>query len=249
MAHDASGVIGDSEYISAQVKRFNSNVAWIPDNIPMERVPTYRQTTGMKRLRLLWSGESVKLFELLAAEKALVSHQRNIELVLVTNALSGLDRLVPDIRRQLDNLLAKLNVRFVPFQSIKQLFEIYSQGGVFVSPRFLDSPYNMGHTEWKITLAMACGRTALCSPVPSYTKVAERTNGKGIRICEDEESWYEAFEELSQERYSWREEELAARSVVENYYDAGVVAKQHVEFVKEILAVNQSPRDAYETGG
>ncbi len=235
MAQSASAVIADSEFIAERSREYNPKTLWVSDNVPMDLLPEYKHARQGKRLRLFWSGESVKLFELLAAEKALIAVRDKVELVLVTNDLSALDRLVPDIRKRLDHLLSVLSVRVVRFRSVQQLFQIYSEGGVFISPRFLDSPYNMGHTEWKIALAMACGRVALCSPVPSYVKVSDRAGGRGIRILNNTDTWGEALEEVLGENFDWEKEELAAYSVVDRFYSTREVATAHVAFVRDVV--------------
>ena len=235
MAQSATAIIADSEFIAESSREYNKRTLWISDNVPMDLLPEYQATRPGKRLRLLWSGESVKLFELLAAEKALIAVKDKVELVLITNDMAGLDRLLPDIRKRLDNLLSVLCVRVLRFRSIPHLFQVYSEGGVFISPRFLDSPYNMGHTEWKISLAMACGRVALCSPVPSYVKVAERAGGLGIRILNDQEAWGKALEEVLGDNFDWETEELAAHSVVDRFYSTREVASAHAAFVRNVV--------------
>ena len=235
MAESATAVIADSEFIAGRSREYNQRTLWVSDNVPMDLLPEYKPTRSGKRLRLLWSGESVKLFELLAAEKALIAVKDKVEIVLVTNDLAALDRLSPDIRKRLDHLLSKLSVNVVRFRSIQHLFKVYSQGGIFISPRFLDSPYNMGHTEWKITLAMACGRVALCSPVPSYVKVADRAGGRGIRILNDADAWGGALEEVLGSKFDWQKEELAAYSVVDRFYSTREVASTHAAFVHDVV--------------
>ncbi len=235
MTSVASAVIADSEYIADRCKQYNPRTIWLSDNVPMDLLPEYKTTSLGGRLRLLWSGEAVKLFELLAAEEALVAFKDKVELVLITNDMNALDRLQPDIRKRLDHLLSVLTVRLIKFESIQQLFQVYSEGGVLISPRFLDSPYNHGHTEWKITLAMACGRVAMCSPVPSYVTVAERSGQMGIRVLNDQTAWCKAFDEVLDNDFDWQKEEQAAFSVVDKFYSTRQIAFAHATFVKEIV--------------
>jgi len=186
-------------------------------------------------LRLLWSGQAVKLFEFLAVEDALRAYRRHVELVLVTSDLRELDRVAPEIRDRLQRLLADLSIEVLTYQSMQQLFSVYDRGGVIISPRFLDNRYNHGHTEWKITLGMACGRVALCSPVPSYQCVHDRADGMGIRICDDSEAWSRGFDELLSSDFRWREEGRSARGVVERYYSPSAVAGPHVDFMQSVM--------------
>lgn len=235
MATAASGVIADSEFIAGIARGLNERTRWIPDNVPVDLIPFRCSDRRAGPLRLLWCGQAVKLFELLAVKEVLLSFKRHFELVLVTNdTASAFDRLYPQVRTELEDMLAELKARIVDFQSIQQLFKVYDEGGVFLSPRFLDSPYNRGHTEWKITLAMACGRVALCSPLGSYVTVRDRASGRGIRVLEDDDAWRSELEGMLSGKFDWSEEEAAARSVVEKYYSTDVVAAAHAQFLREI---------------
>jgi glycosyltransferase involved in cell wall biosynthesis len=233
----ADGVIADSEFVLARCLRHNPSATWIPDSVAMELVPPIApwRRAGAP-LRLLWSGEAVKLFEILAIEDVLGRYARHVELVLVTNALSALERWHDGWRARFEALLARVPHRLVPYRGIAHLFGVYAQGGVAISPRFLDNSYNLGHTEWKITLAMACGRIAVCSPVPSYVRVAERAGGGGIRVCGTAEEWEAALEALLGDRIDLDAEEAAARAVVERHYATAVVAPQHSAFLGGLLA-------------
>jgi hypothetical protein len=226
------GVIADSEFIKNICEKYNSISCWIPDNVRLDLVPAYRPWKfDSERLPLLWSGEALKLFEILSIEDILIKYSSKIELVLITNDLSALERWYADYKDRFLSLLKLVPYRIIPYQSIEQLFQIYSGGGVLISPRFLDNSYNFGHTEWKITLGMACGRMALCSPVPSYCKVEERANGVGIRICRQADDWERSLDEIFTGALDWEKEGNAACNVVEKYYSTPVVAVQHAEYV------------------
>ena len=236
MTRNADAVIADSPYLAEVCTRYNENVEWIPDNVDMKRVPPYRAwRSGRDRIPVLWSGQSHKLFEFLAIEETLRKHRDRLELVLVTNDLSGIERCHPDIRGRLQRLLDDMAHRLVPYVSIEHLWSIYTEGGICMAPRFLDSAYNLGHTEWKITLAMACGRVALCHPLSSYIKVSERSGGKGIRICGDTPQWDQALGEVLSPEFAWEEEECSARAVVEKAYDTALIARQHAGFILRTL--------------
>ena len=82
---------------------------------------------------------------------------------------------------------------------------------------------------------MACGRVALCSPVPSYVKVAGRAGGLGIRILNDADVWGAALEEVLGNKFDWQREEQAAYSVVDKFYSTRVVASTHAAFVHDVV--------------
>lgn len=232
----ADGVIADSEYLLDLCRRYNERVCWIADNVHIDYVPPYKPWKyNGKRLPLLWSGESVKLFELLLIENVLKKYSNHIELVLITNDLSSWEKWHTDYIRRFQTMLLEVPYRIVPYRDIMRLFMEYGNGGVFISPRHLNNTYNFGHSEWKITLPMACGRMVICSPVPSYLKVWERARGSGIRICRSDEHWEKVIDEILTGRIDIEEEENAAKMVVEKYYSTKRIAAEHINFIRSFL--------------
>lgn len=242
MAGTCDAVIGDSRYLAEKARLYNGQVAWIPDNIPDAWVvedSTWRPKPG-KKLPLLWSGDAVKLFELLRIEPVLRRFQDYLRLRLVTGSLDVLSRIFSPWQESLRRLLSDLDCEILPFQSIPDLLAFYGEGGVCVSPRFLDNSYNMGHTEWKISLAMARGRVALVSPQPSYCDLHERAGGQGGRICADEDEWEAALTAMLGGNFPWEEEQRAACAVVRQYYATSVVAERHAAFLESLSSCPRS---------
>ena len=233
MTESADAVIADSEYLLEEVKKYNDRACWISDCVDMDAVPQYQPSNVMnKRVRLLWCGQSLKLFELLAIEEVITSFKENLELVIVTNDMASMDRWFDPVKERFRKLLEGVSHTIVPYESIGKMFDVYTHGGVVISPRLLDNTYNMGHTEWKITLGMACGRFTVCSPVPSYQTVCTRAVSQGIRVCSTTQDWADTFERLLTRDIDLGEEEKSAREVVKSYYSSAVVGEQHLDFVR-----------------
>jgi glycosyltransferase involved in cell wall biosynthesis len=236
MAGTCDAVIAASPALQERCIRFNAATAWIPDNVRLPPAPAMDASPVEEgRLRLLWSGQSAKLFELLAIEPTLRRFKSKLRLILVTGDMGEVERIREPYRGRLRELLADLNCRRIRFRSIDGLFRVYAQGGVLVAPRFLDNSYNVGHTEWKVTLGMACGRIALGSPLASYLAVEQRSGGRGIWICRSAAEWDAALERLLEGDVDWAGEQSAARAVVERYYATPVVAAEHTAFVRSVL--------------
>lgn len=235
MVQIANAVIAASEYI-ADICGSKHPVAWVPDNIPPNSLPPGNATTIAPRgkVRFLWSGMPQKLVDLLLIEDLLLENSSRFELVLVTRHLDHLERCFEPFKGRLKKLLAHLQPQIIVFESIRQLLQVYSQGGVFLSPRFLDNSYNLGHSEWKITLPMSVGVPVICSPVRSYITAAERAAG-GVRICLDLDEWAACFELLFNGALFQQDEHKAAVRMVEQYYQTDVIAGQHYNFVKEFI--------------
>ena len=236
MAELSDALIADSSHLAKICAQHHACAKWIPDNVDLRLAPPYSAWKPGAKLDLLWSGEAVKLFELLRIETVLRNYSDRIRLVLVTNELTALDRWFEPWKDRFQQLLADLEHEFIPFRSVGELMKIYAAGGVFISPRFLDNTYNWGHTEWKITLPMACGRMVLGSPLPSYQDVAARSGGAGLRLCADDDAWNAALDQILGGRIDFAAEENAARQVVENFYSTPVVAQAHREFLEDVCA-------------
>ncbi len=231
----ADGVMASSRHLTAVCSQYNARCQWVPDNV--ENVPALQpQPRYSEPLDLWWSGEPVKLFELLLIEEVLLKLRPRIHLHLVTNSLSALERWRGDFKARFLRLLEALPHTVHGFESVADLQQKYTAGGLIISPRFLDHPYNLGHSEWKLTLGMACGLPALGSPVPSYLDVAERAAPGAIRVCETLEDWESGLRQCLSGDWSWAEARAAARRVVQEHYSTPVVSGLHLEFVRKCLA-------------
>lgn len=246
MATIADAVIADSSYLLEKVLPLNSRAAWIPDNVPDPWIAGRSDWSPVpgERLVLLWSGEAVKLFEILRIEQVLRRFKEHVRLRVVTGNLKALSQIHAPWQGRLRRLLEELECEVLRFKDIPSLLKVYDQGGVCFSPRFLDNSYNMGHTEWKISLAMARGRVALASPQPSYCDVADRAGGRGIRICADEGQWEIVLESMLAGTFPWDEEQDRACAVVRHHYATSVVAQKHADWLKAVCAGEREKKHA-----
>lgn len=237
----ADGVIASSSHLTAICAAWNPNVFWVPDQIPARMIPTPQATVPHddSALHVWWSGMADKASDLLAAGEAMRSIGKKIRLHLVTGDLkSAVSRLDATAAASLESLLSSVPHTTHRFRSIQNLLSLYAKNpGVVISPRFLENPYNQSHTEWKITLGMACGLPAIASPQPSYLDVRDRSaRGSAVTICESCEEWKTAFE--TARRDGWHAEASeAARRVFLEHYATEVVAPRHVDAVKAVLSL------------
>ncbi len=238
MTRLADAIIADSPHLESVWAAHHSAVRWIPDNVEFDLVPPRRawHPPRHSKLDLLWSGEAMKLYDLCRIDEALVRRAGALRLHLITGDLRALERWTPEARARFERLLARVEHRIEPFRGIRPLLARYAEGGVLVSPRFLENTYNAGHTEWKLALGMACGRVALGESLSSYRAVADRAEGRGIRICASAGDWEAALDAVLDHSFDWDSEEEAARAVVERHYSAAVVAEGHSLWVREILS-------------
>jgi hypothetical protein len=239
MAELSDAIIADSSHLAKVCAAHHGEVRWISDNVNLRLAPPPQHWTPGAKLDLLWSGEAIKLFELLRIEEVLRKFSTRIRLVLITNSLDALDRWVEPWKSRFEGLLAAVEHKIILYRSIPELLRVYARGGIFISPRFLDNTYNWGHTEWKIALPMACRRVVLGSPLPSYRDVAACSKGVGLRICEDHAAWEAALDDVLSGRIDFAAEGEAAQAVIEKYYSTPVVAAAHHGYVAQVCAAGR----------
>lgn len=230
----ADTVIASSRHLADICRQFNPRSHWVPDNIPAELIPPLSSPPkNAARLDLWWSGMAAKSIDFLCIGDVLRRLKDRLHLHLVTDDFSrGCSRWSEDLRHRMDSLLSDIPHTLYPFRSIPDLLALYAGGqGVIVSPRFLDNPYNLSHSEWKISLGLACGLPAVVSPVPSYGEVAERASSGAIRLCPTSDDWSAALSAALDGSWDLAASGHAAREVVEQFYRTDIVARQHVEAV------------------
>ncbi len=234
----ADGVIASSRHLTRVCAQVNPNAAWVPDNVNLQLAPKQPTGSGLRdgRLQVWWSGMAAKVFEFLAAEEAFLALADHIHLHLVTDDLDAARQRWPEaVRDRVDAFLRRVPHTCHRFTGVRALLDLYAAGGVIVSPRFLDVPYNLSHTEWKITLGMAVGLPAVASPVPSYRDVADVADPGAVVLADSSAAWHVALTDLLEYPERRREAGEAARAVVAARYATSVVAREHAGFVQRIL--------------
>jgi glycosyltransferase involved in cell wall biosynthesis len=218
MTRAADAVVADSTYILAIVRRYNERAEWIPDNVDLD-VFRPRPPHSGSRLRLVWSGRSQKARPLTLLREPLAG-LADVELVVVSNARPP----------ELDGLAEVAAVSFEPF-ALRSYARALRQCDVIVSPKRLVNGYELGHSEWKITLGMAAGLPAVASPQQSYVE-AIGARGGGV-VADSPAEWREALERL---RDPVVRSDLGARArrTVEELYSTPVVARRYGDFLLEL---------------
>jgi glycosyltransferase involved in cell wall biosynthesis len=218
MTRDADAVVADSTYLLGIVRRYNERAEWIPDNVDTALFRPRRTHEG-RRLRLVWSGRSHKARPLELLREPLAA-LRDAELVVVSDARPA----------DLDALADVARCSYEPF-SLRGYARTLRRCDAIVSPKRLLNGYELGHSEWKITLGMAAGLPAVASPQQSYVEAIEARGG-GI-VADTADEWRRAFERL---RDPAERAELGARArrTVEERYSTPVVARRYGDFLLEV---------------
>jgi glycosyltransferase involved in cell wall biosynthesis len=217
----ADAVVADATALLPIVQRYTERAVVITDNVDLTRYSGPKEHVERARRRLVWSGVAPKAKPLLSIAGAL-SRLREVELVIVSNRR-------PEI---LDELSQAIPCRLVRF-SEHRYPSVLRDCDVIVSPKRLVNAYEIGHTEYKITLGMAVGLPAVASPQQSYVEAIEHAGG-GV-LADTEEEWAEALSALLDDAGRRNEVGRRARRTVEERYSTPVVARRYAELLESLV--------------
>jgi glycosyltransferase involved in cell wall biosynthesis len=124
-----------------------------------------------------------------------------------------------------------VEVTYEPF-SLHGYARVLRSCDVIVSPKRLVNPYELGHTEWKITLGMAAGLPAVASPQRSYVE-AISARGGGL-VADTAAEWREAIARLVEDDELRRDLGAKARQTVEERYATPVVARRYLDLLRSL---------------
>jgi len=215
MTERADAVVADSSYIYDIVGKLNDRAVWIPDNVDLRLFRPARRRRSATPVRLVWSGRSAKARPLQLLQE-------------LADALHGFELLVVSDREpaELSGVRQALPTTFQPFD-LRGYARILRTCDAIISPKRLVNGYELGHTEWKITLGMAAALPAVASPQRSYVEALGA--GGGI-VADSHEEWIAAFEKLRDPDVRCELGEQA-RATVEERYSTPVVARRYGEFL------------------
>ena len=219
----ADWVVADSSYLEGVIKKINPRVTWIPDNVDTAQYVRPAQDRDDGPLRLIWSGVAKKAAHLLHVAEAFASVP-NAELILVVDEEPAFA----------DQLRRAIKCRFERF-SPDGYARLLAQSDIIISPKALVNAYELGHTEYKITLGMACGLPAIASPQQSYLEAVGHRGG-GV-IAATIEEWRAALVDLAGDPGRRRTlGELAHQTVIEKYATP-IIARQYLALLRQLTGL------------
>lgn len=212
-----------SANIAERAVDFHSRVRYLPDSIDHRhfRFVKNRNDFRLQRIRAVWSGQSNKAVELTPILEML--RKRSILLRLITNSRVRIRRPGGIIRRS-------YRYEYIPW-GYESFPEDILSGEICLSYRETDTPYNRGHSFFKIGTFMAQGVPCLASPVPSYRELLDA--GDCGRICRDPGEWEEALDSLGNRDMLVAWSERAVRRM-EQYYTCNV-AQDYLSLLNSLL--------------
>jgi glycosyltransferase involved in cell wall biosynthesis len=217
----AAAVLAASRFIAERARAHHARVELLPDSVDRAHfrfVKTYeRRARWWRRARppvAVWCGAAVKAAEL-EPWIALLT-KRDIPLLIISDRRPRLSA----------------RFRFVRWRHASVPRDLL-RGDFSIAPRELDTPYNRGHSAFKIGMFMAEGVPALASPVPSYREVLVPEEG-GL-ICDTPAEWEEALDRIVAEPALLARWSPGARRAMEPYLTE-TVARDYVRVFTTLAA-------------
>lgn len=207
-------IICGSKYIRNKASCYNPNSVYLPESIDFHHFTYSKQQQHFNRdsVRAIWSGQSVKSIEV--ANLYPLLRERGIPLTIISNA-----------RPELPG----------PYTYIPWSYYTFPQniidGDLCISPRRIDSLYNLGHSHFKIGAFLAQGVPAIAAPLPSYVEVIDHTEGG--QICNSDSQWASALDEVLENRdLLWKWSQNARKGMLK--YSTENVALQYVSLFENL---------------
>jgi len=215
----SDATITGSSHINNYVKKLfpEKNIICIPENITDDFFSVKKEVgENNDNLKLMYVGYAIKAKEVLSIEKTLKELREKYDLKLIficeKNPKISLDGIETEF--------IKYNQRKIPRQMLL--------GDIFIAPRDLSKPYNLGHSFTKIGYPMAVGIPIVASRVPAYE------NSPAI-LCDTEDDWKINMERLLANKDSRKMLGEAGIDHCRKNYSQKEIKKEYEKFFKEIL--------------
>ena len=175
MLDTADAVTAASAFIAARAQQFASRVEYLPDSFDLTHFAGYKEHHSSRVPVAIWCGVAVKAAELEPILPRL--EKRGIPLVIVSDARPALST----------------SFEFVRWRHASAPLDLL-RGDFCVAPRTVDTPYNRGHSFFRIGIFMAQGVPVLAGPVPSYEELIR--DGENGRLCATGDAWDAALDAI-----------------------------------------------------
>jgi glycosyltransferase involved in cell wall biosynthesis len=200
----ADAVTAASAFIASRARQYMSRVEYLPDSVDLMHFAGIKQHESARAPVAIWCGVAVKASDLAPIVPRL--EKRGIPLVVVSDARPKLS---------MPFAFARWRHRSAPFDLLR--------GDVCVAPRAVDTPYNLGHSFFRIGVFMAEGVPALAGPVPSYAELI-RPGENGL-ICDTGEAWDAALDAIVENRDCLAQWSRPAAAAIAPYSTEAIAAR------------------------
>lgn len=210
-------IITTTDYLRDYIikNKIFSNVETIPEIISNQFFTIKKKHTKKEKINLLYVGYAIKAkeLELIKNEIEKLNKIYDVNLILICERK-------PEVN-------IKIRKKFVKYDQSRLHYDMI-KGDIFLNPRDLSNPYNLGHSFTKIGYPMSIGIPVLASPVPSYLK-------SPVILCKNNSDWFNKIERLIND-YELRND-LSKKGIeyCKQNFSTKVIIDKYIEIFKRIL--------------
>lgn len=211
-------IITTSDYLKNYIEhnKFFSKVLVIPEIISDDFFKVQKVHREKEIINLIYVGYAIKALELHLIKDELEELNKAYKIILIT------------ICEKPPRLNIKINKKYVRYDQYLLPLEI-AKGDIFLAPRDINEPYNLGHSFTKIGYPMSVGLPVLASPVPSYLKSPTIINN-------DYDSWYYEIEKLINDYQLRNTLGNQGRIYCKLNYSKDIIMKKYIDICKNLIS-------------
>ncbi|MDH4240389.1 MAG: glycosyltransferase family 4 protein [Phycisphaerae bacterium] len=223
IARAMDAVVAGNSYLAEYFGRYCKNVHIIPTAIDLDRYTLRPEPTNEEGEKFVigWTGSSSNFKYLDSIEPALarfIEGHDGAELVLTAD------------RPWEYKLLADEKVKFVRW-SVEDEIRVLHSMSVGIMP-LADDKWTRGKCAFKMLQYMGVGLPVIVSPVGMNRDVLDK--GEIGLAASTEEEWYDALVSLYKDKSLGLKLGLAGRKVVEQFYNADIIASELADIFKSL---------------
>lgn len=210
-------IITNSPYtLSILQQRFIEKPTYMLNEALSKYYFNVREIKDSDTLTLIWIGYAHKASALLLIKNVLDELHQTIPLKVIIIA-----------EKEPDLSLINVPIEFRTYQH-NRITEHLARADIFIAPRDLTDPYNLGHSFTKIGIAMAAGIPVVASPLPSYEP-------SPALCCSSDEDWVEALKSLHSDLELRNRLISEGRAYCKLHYNLDAVKTQYIGLFKNLL--------------
>lgn len=217
------GIVTSTKYIESYVKKLfpEKLIICIPENITDNFFSIRKKTKENNNdTNLMYVGYAVKAVDILDIKNILEELRKHYNFSLL---------LICDKDPELS--INGVGIKFIKYKQ-RKIHKQMLEGDIFIAPRDLSKPYNLGHSFTKIGYPMSIGIPVIASKVPSYRE-------SPALLCESRADWYDNLSLLLKDRQ--RREAIAKDGIsfCKENFSKLVITKEYLSFLNKITSVEQ----------
>ncbi|MHC4740199.1 MAG: glycosyltransferase family 4 protein [Planctomycetota bacterium] len=224
IARSMDAVIAGNNYLAEYFGRYCKKVYVVPTAIDLDRYKLCSQTVMESREEFVigWTGTASNYKYLKTIESVLgrfLREHTRAEFMVISDRCWKYELLPPE------------KVRFIMWDREKEVSALHSMS-VGIMP-LTDDKWTRGKCSFKMLQYMAAGLPVIASPVGMNREVLQK--GDIGFAADSPDEWYEALTALYEDRSLQVKLGLAGREVVEQFYNADMIARELADIFKSLL--------------